>query len=82
MTERSGFHRWTAEQVIELRAALRASQAGLAQLLGVRQQTISDWETGTHVPQGASKRLLSMVAEQAAEYRALPEPPPPSGAAE
>jgi len=41
------------------------TQEALAQELGVRQQTVSEWETGQYVPRGASARLLSMVAERA-----------------
>ena len=61
---------WQPEDVYGLRYRLGASQQELARLLGVRQQTVSDWETGLHAPQGASRRLLSMVAEQRGEYDA------------
>jgi DNA-binding transcriptional regulator YiaG len=37
--------------------------------LGVRQQTVSEWETGLHRPRGASLHMLSIVKERAAEYR-------------
>ena len=40
----------------------------MARLLGVRQQTVSDWETGLHEPQGASRRILSIIAEDPARY--------------
>ena len=36
--------------------------------LGVRQQTVSEWEVGLYTPRGASRRVLSMVAEQAGLY--------------
>ena len=65
--------RWDARKVWELRKKLGLSQQALAQELGVRQQTISDWETGLYAPRGASNRVLSMVAEQAARYTAGPE---------
>ncbi len=61
---------WPPGDVYDLRYRLGASQQELARLLGVRQQTVSDWETGLHAPQGASRRLLSMVAEQRGEYGA------------
>ncbi len=61
---------WQPEDVYGLRYRLGASQQELALLLGVRQQTVSDWEMGLHAPQGASRRLLSMVAEQQGEYGA------------
>lgn len=41
-----------------------SSQRALADELGVRQQTVSEWETGLYAPRGASKRLLSIVAEE------------------
>ncbi len=78
MAEPRGFHLWTAEQVAQLRAALGVSQGNLAQRLGVRQQTVSDWETGLHAPQGAARRLLSMVADGAAVYVAERPAPGPS----
>jgi len=47
------------------------TQRQLAEELGMRQQTISEWETGAYRPRGASARLLSVIAERAGfEYRA------------
>jgi len=66
----SGTGEWTPERVAALRRRLGLSQAGLARLLGVRQQTVSDWETGLHRPRGASARLLWLVAEERAPYDA------------
>ena len=49
------------------------TQRGLADRLGTRQQTISEWETGMYKPRGASATLLSIVAEQAKfKYEAVP----------
>ena len=59
---------WDAEGVAALRDGLGISQAELSRLLGVRQQTVSEWETGQYRPRGASERLLSFVAERA-EFR-------------
>jgi DNA-binding transcriptional regulator YiaG len=43
----------------------------MADQLGTRQQTISEWETGMYQPRGASSTLLTMVAERAGfEYKA------------
>ncbi len=53
---------WAPGSVRALRRRLRASQQELARLIGVRQQTVSDWETGLHAPQGASRRLLDLLA--------------------
>ena len=56
---------WDAEQVRALREHLGLTQTELAEELNVRQQTVSEWETGQYRPRGASERLLSMVAERA-----------------
>ena len=56
---------WDATQVRALRAHLGLTQAELAGELNVRQQTVSEWETGLYRPRGASERLLSVVAERA-----------------
>ena len=56
---------WDGDAVRALRAHLGATQGELAGELGVRQQTVSEWETNAYQPRGASARLLSMVAEQA-----------------
>jgi DNA-binding transcriptional regulator YiaG len=57
--------RWDAAGVRRLRRALRLTQQELADQLGVRQQTVSEWETGLYQPRGASVRLLEIVAEGA-----------------
>jgi len=56
---------WDAASLRELRRHLGLTQDELAHELGVRQQTISEWETGAYAPRGASTRLLGMVAERA-----------------
>lgn len=62
--------RWDNVRVAQLRARLGLSQAAFARRLGVRQQTVSEWETGRYAPRGASARLLSILAEEAARYDA------------
>ena len=56
---------WDSRRVRGLRRQLRMTQAELAQELNVRQQTVSEWETGQYRPRGASERMLSVVAERA-----------------
>ena len=56
--------RWDAAGVRRLRRELRLTQQELAAQLGVRQQTVSEWETGLYRPRGASARLLDIVAER------------------
>jgi DNA-binding transcriptional regulator YiaG len=63
--------RWDAEAVRALRRHLGLTQDQMAQELGTRQQTISEWETGMYRPRGLSERFLSLVAERAGfEYGA------------
>ncbi len=59
---------WDAERVRALREWLASSQAGLADRIGTRQQTVSEWETGTSQPRRMSRRLLRMVAEESGFY--------------
>ena len=66
---------WTPERVAALRARLQLSQSAFARRLGVRQQTVSEWETGQYAPRGASTVVLGMLAEEAAEYDAQPRDP-------
>lgn len=62
---------WSKEEVRALRQHLKLTQARLAEELGTRQQTISEWETGMYRPRGASATLLSIVAERSGfTYRA------------
>ena len=56
---------WDAGGVKALRKHLGLSQEELAQELGTRQQTISEWETGAYQPRGMSERLLGIIAERA-----------------
>jgi DNA-binding transcriptional regulator YiaG len=56
---------WDASGVRSLRQHLGLSQRELADELGTRQQTISEWETGQYRPRGTSARLLTLVAERA-----------------
>jgi DNA-binding transcriptional regulator YiaG len=56
--------RWDRENIRALRKHLKATQAEMAEQLGTRQQTISEWETGLYQPRGASATLLGIVAER------------------
>lgn len=61
---------WDAAAIAALRARLGLTQAELAGEIGVRQQTVSEWETGRYRPRGASARLLAFLAESDAPYGA------------
>ena len=63
---------WTAERIAALRSELGLTQGEMAHELGVRQQTVSEWETGRYEPRGASVRMLQLLAEQRAAYDASP----------
>ncbi len=56
---------WDAEGVRALRQHLGLTQEELSARLGMRQQTVSEWEVGKHRPRGASRTLLTTIAEQA-----------------
>ncbi len=72
-TDRTKRREWDGERVQKLRRHLRLTQRELADRMGTRQQTISEWETGIYKPRGASATLLSIIAEQAEfRYEAAP----------
>ena len=56
---------WDAESVRALRRHLEMSQQQMSDELGIRQQTVSDWELGYHRPRGGMAHLLTIVAERA-----------------
>jgi DNA-binding transcriptional regulator YiaG len=56
---------WDSGRVQALRRHLGLTQRELADRLGSRQQTISEWENGMYKPRGASSTLLSIIAERA-----------------
>ena len=64
---------WDSEHIQALRRHLGLTQREMADRLGTRQQTISEWEIGMYQPRGASATLLSIIAEQAKfGYEATP----------
>jgi DNA-binding transcriptional regulator YiaG len=65
---------WDAERVRALRQHLGLTQDAFSTRLGIRQQTVSEWEVGKHAPRGASRTLLTSIAERAGfAYRVDPE---------
>jgi len=79
--QQAGARRWVSpgrrSGVAKLRAELGLTQAAFAGELGVRQQTVSEWETGRYRPRGASARLLQFFADERFVYDRHPSPPPP-----
>ncbi|MEZ4708851.1 MAG: helix-turn-helix domain-containing protein [Caldilineaceae bacterium] len=56
---------WNADMIKALRYHMGMNQAEFARELGVRQPTISEWETGAYTPKRSSSKLLTFVAERA-----------------
>ena len=64
---------WDSQSIQSLRRHLSLTQREMADRLGTRQQTISEWETAMYRPRGASATLLSIIAEQASfKYTTTP----------
>lgn len=56
---------WNSDLVRALRNHMGMTQTELAKELGVRQQTVSEWEKGIYAPTRASSKHLMLVAEKA-----------------
>jgi len=56
---------WDSQRIRALREHMGMTQQQMADELEVRQQTISEWETGVHKPHRSTQKTLSMVAERA-----------------
>ena len=66
--------KWDRKRVRALRQHMGLTQRELADELGTRQQTISEWEKGMYQPRGASSTLLFIIADRANfEYEAKPK---------
>jgi DNA-binding transcriptional regulator YiaG len=66
MAKKKVKYAWDASRIQALRRHLGLTQQQLADELGTRQQTISEWEREQYQPRGTSSRLLTLVAERAA----------------
>ncbi len=66
MTERRAAYEvdWDPERIKALRRHMGMTQRQLADELGVRQQTISEWEVGMYVPRRSTGKYLSLIAER------------------
>lgn len=56
---------WDTDLIKGLRQHMGLTQAQFAEVLGVRQQTVSEWEQGLYTPTRATAKHLSLVAERA-----------------
>jgi DNA-binding XRE family transcriptional regulator len=73
---------WDAGLIRALRQYMNLTQAEMADELGVRQQTISEWETDVYAPSRATAKYLTLIAERAGFlYSARPgdDHPPDQG---
>ena len=55
---------WNSDLIKGLRTHMGVSQAELAEQLGVRQQTISEWETGIYAPSLKISKYLNLFARE------------------
>lgn len=70
---------WNADSIRSLRQYMDLTQEQMAETLGVRQQTISEWETNVYSPSRATIKYLTLVAERAGFLYSADddtEPPP------
>jgi len=51
----------SATEIKEIRKKLRMSQGVFAIVIGVSKKTVESWETGRYIPDGAARRLISMI---------------------
>ena len=56
---------WNSGMIKALRQHMCMSQGELAEEMGVRQQTVSEWERGAYAPSRATSKHLGLVAERA-----------------
>jgi DNA-binding transcriptional regulator YiaG len=63
--DKSGAFIWDAELIKCLRQHMELNQLQFAEVLGVRQQTVSEWEQGLYAPTRATAKHLTLVAELA-----------------
>lgn len=56
---------WDGAMVKALREHMGLNQTEFARELGVRQPTVSEWETAVYQPRRSSSRLLMIIAERA-----------------
>ncbi len=54
---------WNAELIKTLRQHIGLTQAEFAERLGVRQQTVSEWENGVYKPTRSTSKHLELVAQ-------------------
>lgn len=56
---------WQQDAIRALRKHMSMTQAEFSNTLGVRRQTISEWENGVYDPDRSTSKFLSLVAKHA-----------------
>lgn len=56
---------WQQDAIRALRKHMKMTQSQFAEELGVRRQTISEWENGVYDPDRSTSRFLRLVAKNA-----------------
>jgi len=56
-----GLTQWDGDEIKKHRKNLKVTQTALANKLGCRQQTISEWECCSYLPRNAYQKLLTLV---------------------
>lgn len=49
------------DKLLALRKAFRQTQAGMAELIGIKEKTYQNWEQGIRAPRGPARRLLDLI---------------------
>ena len=55
---------WNQQSIKQLRKVMGLTQAQFAEELGVRRQTVSEWETGVYEPERSTAKHLERIAQQ------------------
>ncbi|MEM7064487.1 MAG: helix-turn-helix transcriptional regulator [Cyanobacteria bacterium P01_B01_bin.77] len=64
---------WQQDAIKALRKHMSLTQAQFAQELGVRRQTVSEWENGVYDPDRSTTKFLELIAKQAKFQTPPPE---------
>ena len=56
----------SAKEIKEIRRKLKMSQSVFALVLGVSKRTVESWEIGRYTPDGAARRLISIIQKDPA----------------
>lgn len=57
---------WNSESIKALRKHMGATQSQFAEQMGVRRQTVSEWENGVYEPDRSTTKHLELMAKQQA----------------